>query len=384
MPLMQSPPGAETVIDGQRCLYFVGTGYLGLQGHPEVIRAACEATQAYGIGSANSRTAFGNTPPVLDVERRVAELFGAADAFYFASGYMGNHILALMLRETIDVVFVDELSHYCVLEAAELTRRPVYLFRHGDADSLRDSLQSHLEPSQRPMVLSDGVFAARGDVAPVAEYRDVLSKYAGAVLSIDDAHGLAVLGAGGRGTFEHAGLFEAGVNTDAAFANASQPPSGETRLLCCGTLSKAVGGFGGVTAGSRGFIDRLKATSPYYGGASAPPVPAAAASARALELIAAHPEMRSRLWQNVAAVKSGLRELGLEADDTPVPIIRLTLGDAANMRRIQRELAAQGVMIAYMASYAGLGPQGALRLAVFATHTETMIEQLLDRLQKTL
>ena len=94
---MQSPPGPYTVLDGKRYLYFSGTGYLGLQGRPEVIRAACEATEKYGIGSATSRVGCGETPPLLEVERNAAEMFGCEDAFYFPSGYSGNSVLCLML-----------------------------------------------------------------------------------------------------------------------------------------------------------------------------------------------------------------------------------------------------------------------------------------------
>jgi len=381
MPVMQSPPGAYTVIDGRRYLYFVGTGYLGLQGHPEVIRAACEATEKFGVGTATSRTGFGDCRPTLDVERRAAELFGTEDAFYFSSGYVGNHILALAMEDTLDAVFVDEWSHYCVFEAARLTGRPMFTFQHRDANDLRVNLKANLPPRGRPLVLTDGVFAARGEIAPVADFADVLREFPGAILSIDDAHGLATLGTNGRGTYEHAGLFGHGVNgaVGANDASGESPPC--PALLCCGTLSKAVGGFGGIIPGSRPFIERLKATSPYYRGASAPPVPAAAATARALELIAAEPEIRTRLWENVGTLKTGLREMGLDADDTPVPICCLTVGDAENMRRIQQALMEQGIAIAYMAAYSGLGPEGALRVAVFATHTEEMIGQLLDALR---
>jgi len=378
MPRMQSPPGAHTVIDGRRYLYFAGTGYLGLQGHAEVIRAACEATEQYGIGSANSRTAFGNLPPTLDVERQAAAFFGVEDAFYFASGYLGNHILALMLENQFDAVFVDELSHYSVFEAVRLSGRPVFRFRHGEPEHLAGSLKTHLEPGQRPLVAGDGVFAARGTIAPVAQYRSVLAEYPGAILSIDDAHGLGVLGMEGRGTFEHAGLFDRGVNCHGDVHPGSDCP----RLFFCGTLSKAIGGYGGIIAGSGEFIERLKSTSPHYGGASAPPVPAAAATARAIQIVRARPEMRMRLWKNAEALKSGLCRMGLEADDTPVPIACLTLGDAENMRRIQRELMRRGIVIAYMAAYSGLGPEGALRLAVFATHTEEMIAQLLEQMRR--
>ena len=135
MPVMQSPPGAETVIDGRRYLYFSGTGYLGLQGHPEVIRAACEATRQYGIGSATSRGGYGDTPPTLDVERRAAQFLATDDAFYFMSGYAGNSILVLLLEGAFDAVFVDELSHYCVLEAARLSARPVTRFSAGSREA---------------------------------------------------------------------------------------------------------------------------------------------------------------------------------------------------------------------------------------------------------
>jgi len=380
MPVMQSPPGAETVIDGRRYVYFAGTGYLGLQGHSEVIRAACEATERYGIASATSRAGFGNTPPTLDVERQAARLFGMEHAFYFTSGYLGAEILSRLIEGEVDVVFVDRCSHYCVFEAASRFGKPIYRFRHADPAGLDEKLRKETPPGGRPLVMSDGVFSALGTVAPVAEYREILGRYAGSTLIVDDAHGLGVLGENGRGTLEHAGLFRLGVNVDVPDREKPDSPC----MLMCGTLSKALGGFGGIIPGTRPIIDRMQSASHYYAGASAPPVPAAAASGRAIELVIDHPEMRTRLRENVRAARGGLRELGLEVDDTPVPIICLTLGTAENMRRIQRELAARGILIAYMPTYSGLGPEGALRLAVFSTHTEGMISQLFDGLRELL
>jgi 7-keto-8-aminopelargonate synthetase-like enzyme len=380
MAVMQSPPGAETVIDGRRYLYFAGTGYLGLQGHPEVIRAACEATERYGIGSATTRAGLGNTPPVLDVEHEAARFFGAEDAFYFMSGYVGNHVLGGLIRDQVDAVFLDECSHYCVLEAAWALGQPLCRFRHADVEDLAEKLRTELPARGRALVMSDGVFSARGTIAPAAEYREILNRYPGSTLMIDDAHGLGVLGRNGRGTLEHAGLLEAGGNIDLPHREKTDSPC----LLLCGTLSKALGGFGGIIPGTRAVVERIKSASHYYAGASSPPVPAAAASARAIQLAIERPEMRTRLWENVRAVKRGLREMGLEADDTPAPVICLIVGDADNMRRIQRGLAERGIMIAYMAAYSGLGPEGALRLAVFSTHTEEMIERLLDQLSRLL
>jgi 8-amino-7-oxononanoate synthase len=415
MPLMQSPPGPVTRIDGRECLYFVGTGYLGFQGRSEVVRAACEAAQQYGIGSANSRTAFGTTPPVLEVERLAAEMFDMDDAFYYASGWMGNNILLQSLDGRSGPVFVDECSHYSAFEAARLcgqpcavgNAHPTIVFRHRAPDDLQAKINAHLKPGQSPLVLSDGVFAATGKIAPVEEYCEVLKEYPGAALSVDDAHGLAVLGENGCGTFEYAGVgmgngdqgAVAGGDHQSAiinhqFPHPSSPPSAFRlppsfappcpALLFSGTLSKAVGGFGGIIPGSRDFIEQLKRQSPYFGGASPPPPPIAAATARALELVMAEPELRTRLWSNVRLLKDGLRGMGFDVDQTPVPIVCLTLGMAENMRRIQQEFMARGIAIAYMAAYSGLGVEGGLRIAVFATHTEEMIGRLLDELKRVL
>jgi 8-amino-7-oxononanoate synthase len=355
---------------------------LGLQGHAEVIRAACEAAQRYGTGSATSRNGFGNTPPVLEVERRAAELFALDDGFYFTSGYMGNSILVLLLQDAFEAVFVDELSHYCVFEAARLSGRPVSGFAHRDPEDLTRKLKKGLQAGQRPLVLSDGVFAARGAIAPAAEYQAVLSAYSGGMMLIDDAHAVGVLGAGGRGTLEHAGLFDAGVNCRFGQGGTLTGPGDGPALFMCGTLSKAIGGFGGIIPGTSALIEWVKAESRYYNGASAPPVPVAAATAKALELVCDDPGMRTRLWGNVAAVRAGLCGMGLVVDDSPTPIVCLEIGDAENMQRIHAGLKERGILVPYRAAYAGLGPEGALRLAVFSTHTGGMIEQLLDEFGK--
>ncbi len=394
MPLMQSPPGPVTRIDGREYLYFVGTGYLGLQGRPEVIAAACEAAEKYGIGSANSRTAFGTTPPVVEVEKRAAAMFGMDDAFYFASGWMGGHILMQSIGGN-RLVLVDEGAHYSLFEAARAGGSAVETFRHRQPDDLRAKLKSELKPGQTPVVLSDGVFAVNGRIAPVTEYVEILKDYAGAVLCLDDAHGIGVLGENGRGTFEHAGLWACGVNGNRdggrGAGDVGEEPSAirhspsaicnpSPALLVSATLSKAIGGYGGIIPGSREFMAKLKSTSAYMGGASAPPTPIAAASARALDLVMAEPALRHRLHANARLLKNGLGQLGFALDDTPTPIVCLEIGTAESMQRIQRELFERGIAIAYMATYSGLGPAGGLRMAVFATHTEEMIGRLVEEL----
>ena len=155
-------------------------------------------------------------------------------------------------------------------------------------------------------------------------------------------------------------------------------------LLMVATLSKALGGFGGIMGGSTEFIDAIKIRSPAFAGAGAPAVPVAAASAKALELGDGRAGASPAIGGERAAGQGGVGGLGLEVDDSPVPIICLTIGAAGNMRRIQQALQDRGILVAYAAAYSGVGAEGALRLAVSALHTPEMIGRLVAELGGTL
>jgi 8-amino-7-oxononanoate synthase len=376
---MQSAPGPETVISGRRYLYFAGTAYYALQGHPEVIRAACEALQHYGLASATTRAWFGSTPPLIEAETQAARFFATEAAFYYATGYAGTQILLAGLVDEFDLLAVDELAHYSVLEAARGSAKPVITFRHGDVADLGRQLRVTLKPGQRPFVLSDGVFPVLGEVAPVADYRQLLQEFPGAGLAIDDAHGAGVLGDDGRGTYQAENVLQFGVNLAA-----DERPAGEPALFCCATASKAFGGYGGLIAGSRRFIAQIQGGSHWYEGASSPPVPVAAATACGIRLLIEHPEMRQRLRDNVRAIKQGLAAIGLTSNTTAVPIVCLRIGTAERMRQIQQSLADQGILVAYAAAYSGLGSEGAIRLAVCSEHTPAMIARLIEALRRLL
>lgn len=374
VPVMTSAPGPMTCIDGRTYCYFAGTSYLGLAGHPGVVEAACAAVRQYGVHTATSRTGFGNNPVTLEVEQRAAEFFGSEAAFYFASGYAGNHIVGQALAAQVDAVFVDEAAHYCLIEAARLIGKPVVSFHHRDPADLARCLRGHLRPGQRPLVLTDGVFSVSGRLAPVPEYLAVLEPYAPASLHLDDAHGLAVLGEHGRGTFEHFALWSPAVNGNADNHN--------TQITVCGTLAKAVGGFGGIIPGTREFLRRVRVASHYFDGASAPSSADAGATAQALQIVQRQPELRRQLCQNVSQLRAGLRAMGLAVEDGPAANFSVEIGAAENMRRIHSGLKAAGFIVPYITAYAGLGPQGALRFAVCAGHTPEMIENLLAALRK--
>lgn len=374
MNVMQSAPAPTTTVNDREYLYFCGTGYLGLHGHEKLIQAACDATRKYGLGTATSRTGYGSAPPIVEVERLAAQLWECDDSFYFASGYMGNHVGLSALAESTTVVLLDEHSHYSIVDACRYFDLPVHTFAHRDPQGLQETLREHVQPGQTPLVMTDGVFASSGSIAPVDGYIRVLQEYDGAMLCLDDCHAFGVLGRRGRGTYEHYGIDQQRVNQLATQDHSGGAP----RLYAVGTLSKAFGGYGGIVCGSDAFIQHVKNSSHYYSGASAPAIPVAAASAAALELVTNTPELVARVQQNARRLREGLKALGLDVGDSPVPVVGLTLGDQSNMRRIQQGMADEGMLIAYATKYSGLKEDGALRLSVFATHTEENIRDMTE------
>ena len=379
---MEGPPGAETVLNGRRYLYFAGTGYLGLQGHPAVISAAQLAAGQYGVHSATTRTGYGTCPPVREVEHRVARLLGSEAALYLVSGYAVNFAIAAALSSVADLLLIDEFAHDCLREATrwfDQLKRPALTFRHRDVGQLAELLHAHTRAGCRPLVLTDGVFPVSGQVAPLKEYLSALSNFDGAMLLVDDAHGLATVGETGRGSLELAGVAADRINLDPDELHPLGP-----RVFHTATLSKAVGGHGGVIAGSQKFLDRIRRSSGWFRGASAPAAPVAAATAKGLELVETQPNLRRQLAANVERVRGGLRALGLPVEPGPAPIIGFALQSVEQMQRVQQQLAEQGIAIAYARDYAGSGPDGMLRIAVFSTHTPEMIERLLKVLARAI
>ncbi len=360
---MESAPRAETVLDGRRYLYFGGTGYFGLQGHPAVIRAGLRAFPRYGTHSATSRAGFGDNPVLLDVERRLRQFFQEEDAVYFGSGYLGSLILGQALAGQADILLLDEQAHFSINDAASTLGKPVLRFRHRDPDDLRKILKKKLRPRQRPFLLTDGVFPVFGRVAPVPAYAEALRPYDG-LIGLDDAHGAGVLGPNGRGTREHFGLESSGIHFTA-------------------TLSKAFGGHGGFVAGTRNLIGRIRAGSGAYIGSTPTPTPIAAATAKGIEILMKHPEMRDRLRRNVAAVKTGMRALGIEVEDSAVPIVAWSMRTEKEMRDFQKALMRRGIALAYL-KYVGAPAAGVLRVSVFSSHTPAQIRRLLDELGRAL
>ncbi|MBC7103566.1 MAG: 8-amino-7-oxononanoate synthase [Parvibaculum sp.] len=312
--------GAIAFRDGRRLVSFCCNDYLNLSQNETVKRAAIEATEKYGVGSGASRLVSGNHPLFRALELRLAEWKQAEDCVVFGSGYMANMgIIPALVREG-DLILADELAHACLLSGSKLSGARVEIFRHNDMEHLRALLAAHRAAARHCLILTDGIFSMDGDAAPVEAMADIAARHDAWAMT-DDAHGLGVVGHEGRGS---------------SFL-------GETKAavpLQMGTLSKAVGAYGGYLCASRAVCDliRTRARTLIYS-TGLPPATAAAAIA-ALDFIRANPDYCRR---PVEKAKVFTRALGLPGPESP--IVPLILGDAEVTLAASAALEAEGYLV---------------------------------------
>ncbi|HET7839986.1 MAG TPA: pyridoxal phosphate-dependent aminotransferase family protein, partial [Terriglobia bacterium] len=318
--MIEGPPGPETVIAGKRYLYFGGTGYLGLAGHPEVAQAVCSAARDFGLHSGTARAGIGTSPPVAEVEQKAAEFFGKDDGYYLCSGYLAAHVMISAIAPTVDALLIDEFSHYSMVEACRLAMTPVRTFRHNDITSLDELARK----CGRALVIADAVGPVTGEIAPIKEFQQVLQRQEGSALLLDDAHGFGVLGVQGRGTLEQANVWE----------KTNDSCNDGVRFYVCGTLAKALGGFGGIIPGERDFISSIRSASHYFLAASGPASPVAAGSAKALEIVMREPSLRESLKRNSRHLRAELQRIGLSVPQRETAHLGVTTGDAKQMKRV--------------------------------------------------
>jgi len=355
---MESPAGAQTVFDGRTMDYFAGTGYLGLQNHPAITQAAQAALQQYGLSTATSRGGYGEHLVYDRFEQAACAFFDAETVLYFASGYLGASILTQATGNRFEHIFIDSSAHFSLWDAAYATNLPISPFHHIRPQSLAENLKSELRPNERPLVLSDGVFPVSGEIAPLPDYLALVKPLHGLVY-VDDAHAVGVMGRNGHGTPEYFGIEDESCRSTA-------------------TLAKALGGFGGVIWGTADWVENLDRDSRICAGASPPPLVVAAASTSALEVARTTPELREQLWANVARARNGLRSLGWEMADTPVPILCLASRQGISLERIKKGLFARTIAVELVRSYTSTPAGGALRIAIFATHSSEQIDRLVN------
>lgn len=341
--------------DGRRLVSFSCNDYLGLSLHPAVKAAAMRAVEEYGAGAGASRLVTGDHPLLSELEARLARLKGYEAACVFGSGYLANAGIIPTFVGPGDLVLADELAHACIWAGATLSGAQVVRFRHNDTADLAAKLSAMRAESRRVLVATDGVFSMDGDLAPLGEI-SALCRAWDAWLLVDDAHGLGVVGEGGRGS---AAMFP------------------DARVdLAMGTFSKALGGYGAYVCATGPVIDLIKTrarTVVYTTGL--PPANAAAALA-ALDVIEGCPELAAT---PLARARRFTSALGLpQAQSAVAPIV---LGDPKTALKAASDLEAQGLLV--VAIRPPTVPLGTARLrcAFSALHTEDQVDRLAEAIR---
>jgi 8-amino-7-oxononanoate synthase len=338
--------------NGRRLLSFSCNDYLNLTQHPAIKAAAIAATERYGVGSGASRLVTGNHPLHAELEARLARLKGTEAACVFGSGFLANTGIIPALAGPDDLVLLDELAHACLWAGARLSRATVLAFRHNDTDHVDALLRTHRARHPRALIATDGVFSMDGDLAPLVDLGQIARRH-DAWLLADDAHGIGVVG-GGRGS---------------AFADA-EPADVPLQM---GTLSKAIGAYGGYLCASQPVIELMhnRARTLIYS-TGLPPATLAAAIA-ALDLIARDPDYAAL---PLAKARAFTRLAGLP--EAQSPIVPVVLGDAQSAVAASRRLEREGFLA--IAIRPPTVPEGTarLRLAFTAAHPDAEIERLAD------
>ncbi|MGH2913435.1 MAG: aminotransferase class I/II-fold pyridoxal phosphate-dependent enzyme [Solirubrobacteraceae bacterium] len=366
--VLEGPTLPVVEMEGERRVMLGSNNYLGLTGDERVRRGAMEALERYGTGITGSRFLNGTLDLHLELERELAEWFGAEAALVFTTGHQANIGALGTILGPGDTVIADSGDHASILDGVILSRAKLRAFRHNRIDRLEHSLERAADDGGGVLVVVDGVFSTEGDVAPLPEICDLCGRY-GARLMVDEAHALGVLGARGAGSCELLGV--------------------EDRVdLRMATFSKSLASCGGVIAGPADVIEFLRIQArPFIFTASA--VPAAVGAALAAVRICRSdegPALFSSVLDNARYLHRGLAELGFQvaeptrlADGTEIvtPVVPVLVGDDWKAAFLWKALYEAGVFVNVMI-HPAVPPGGALlRTSVMASHDRATLDRAL-------
>lgn len=361
MDKMISP--TEALVNGRPTILAGTNNYLGLTRHPESIAAAHEALDEMGTGTTGSRVANGTYAGHQELERVLAEFFGARSAIVFSTGYQANLGIISALAGARDCILIDADCHSSIYDGCRLSAATVVRFRHNDVADLDRRLKLLADRDfEARLILIEGIYSMLGDRAPLAGIVEVKERH-GACLLMDEAHSLGVLGQTGRGLAEELNL-------------------GDKVDFIVGTFSKSVGTVGGFCVSNHPRFDILRLVSrPYVFSASLPPSVVASAI-QSLAKIRRAPELRRRLWQNAATMSTALARAGFELGATDSPILSVILDGHDVLLEFWHGLLENGVYVNLALPPAT--PRGLflLRCSISAAHTRQQIDAMIAIFEK--
>jgi len=357
--LLTGAQGRAIIVDGKRVLNFSSNNYLGLADDPRLIAAATKAMRAEGFGAGASRLVCGSMSAHAQLEDAMATFKGTQRALVFNSGYAANTGVIPALFDRQDIIFTDKLNHASIIDGIVLSRAAFKRYAHKDLAMLEEGLKS-ASGYRRRLIVTDSVFSMDGDVAPLQDIVRLARRY-DALVMVDEAHGVGVLGEHGTGLVEHVGL------------------QGQVDIQM-GTFSKAVGSFGAYVCASAVIIEQLINHARSFIYTTALPPAIAAASLRGIQIIEQEPQLRQVLLANAEQVRRGAQALGFHTLASTTSIIPIVLKEAATVVDVSRRLLEQGIFVQAIRPPTVPVNTARLRVTVMATHTKDDLKRLLDAL----
>jgi len=358
---VDGPQGTKIKIDGREVLNFCSNNYLGLADDERVRQAAIQCIKKEGLGSGASRLVCGNMKAHHELENALARFKGKEASLVFNTGYMANVGIISSLFGRDDMILCDKLNHASIIDGILLSGAQYKRYPHCDMKALEDSLKKSFSCKKR-LIVTDSVFSMDGDIAPLDKIVGLAQKYE-AMVMIDEAHALGVLGKNGRGAAEHFNL--------------------EDKIdIQMGTLSKAVGAFGAYCCGSTELISFLINHARSFIYTTGLPPAVCAASLKAIEIIEQQPQRRQQLWEKTNFFKESLKNMGFDTMNSQTPIIPILVKDSHLAVKFSRQLLEQGIFVSAIRPPTVPMNTARLRVTVMATHARENLDRALEQFRK--
>ena len=360
---LESRQDVEVIMEGKRRIMLGSNNDLGLTTEPSIIEAGIKAFEKYGTGCSGSRFLNGTLEMHLELEKELADFVHMDGAVTFSTGFQSNLGIISALVGRNDYVICDRENHASIYDGCKLSNGTMLRYKHADMNDLKKTLEKVPE-NAGILIVTDGVFSMGGDIAKLPEIVALAKEY-GARVMVDDAHGLGVIGEGGRGTASYFGL------------------ENEVDVIM-GTFSKSLASLGGYMAASAKVCDYVRHNSrPFIFSASITPASGAVALA-SLRHLKAHPDLPEHLRDLAAYARAGLKAKGLNIIESDTPIVPIYTYEPENTLRKAKEVYEAGVYVNPVLPPAAAPHACLLRTSYMASLTKPLIDEAVEILGSVL
>ncbi len=373
--LIEGAQGAHVVVDGKEMVMFASNNYLGLANHPDLIKASVEGMQKFGFGTASVRFLSGTQTIHRDLEKRIAKFIGTEDVILYSTNFMSNlGLFATLVNEPFgatepwkDVIYSDANNHASIIDAFKLCKKENLdkrIYKGGNVAMLEQFLEEDKDKGYRnKIIVTDGIFSMEGTMADLPKLIELAEKYE-ALLFVDDAHGIGVMGEHGKGTAEAQNVF------------------GKIDIIS-GTLGKALGGaIGGYVGGKKSLIDLLRQKSRTYLFSNACPASIVNAGIKALDVLEGDNTLTKKVKENASYFRSKLEENNWPTLAGSHAIVPLMIGDARKASELSKKLFENGIYATSLSFPVVPEGEARIRFQLSALHTKEDIDKTIEIIKK--